>query len=83
MDLPEENCLMLANAAAATMLNVEEMNMTFTEFIRKYDINSGVYLDMGNEPSSTFCSYLSYWIFLGNGSCVCFESYKKCRKLFC
>ena len=43
--------LMLANAAAATMLNVEEMNMTFTEFIRKYDINSGVYLDMGNEPS--------------------------------
>ena len=43
--------LMLANAAAATMLEVEEMNMTFTEFIRKYDINSGVYLDMGNEPS--------------------------------
>ena len=43
--------LMLANAAAATMLDVEEMNMTFTEFIRKYDINSGVYLDMGNEPS--------------------------------
>ncbi|MBR5793906.1 MAG: HAMP domain-containing protein [Anaerotignum sp.] len=43
--------LMLANAAAANMLDVEEMNMTFTEFIRKYDINSGVYLDMGNEPS--------------------------------
>jgi len=43
--------LMLANAAAANMLDVEEMNMTFTEFIRKYDINSGVYLDMGSEPS--------------------------------
>ena len=45
--------LMLANAAAANMLHVEEMNMSFTDFIREYDINSGVYLDMGNEPSKT------------------------------
>ena len=43
--------LMLANAAAADMLDVEKMEMSFTDFIRKYDINSGVYLDMGNEPS--------------------------------
>ncbi|WP_458408471.1 ATP-binding protein [Anaerotignum sp.] len=43
--------LMLANTAAANMLDVEEMNMSFTEFIRAYDINSGVYLDMGSEPS--------------------------------
>ena len=43
--------LMLANAAAANMLHVEKMEMTFTDFIREYDINSGVYLDMGNEPS--------------------------------
>lgn len=43
--------LMLANAAAATMLHEEKMDMTFTDFIRKFDINSGVYLDMGNEPS--------------------------------
>ena len=43
--------LMLANAAAAMMLNVEKMEMSFTDFIRAYDINSGVYLDMGNEPS--------------------------------
>lgn len=43
--------LMLANAAAAVMLDVEKMDMSFTDFIRKYDINSGVYLDMGSEPS--------------------------------
>ena len=43
--------LMLANAAAANMLDVEKMEMSFTDFIREYDINSGVYLDMGNEPS--------------------------------
>lgn len=43
--------LMLANAAAADMLHVEKMELSFTEFIRNYDINSGVYLDMGNEPS--------------------------------
>lgn len=43
--------LMLANAAAENMLNVEKMDMSFTDFIRKYDISSGVYLDMGREPS--------------------------------
>ena len=45
--------LMLANAAAENLLNVEKMEMSFTEFIRAYDINSGVYLDMGSEPSKT------------------------------
>jgi two-component system sensor histidine kinase VicK len=43
--------LMLANAAATEMLGVEEMTMDFSQFIRAYDINSSVYLDMGNEPS--------------------------------
>lgn len=43
--------LMLANAAAMDMLGVEEMTMDFSQFIRAYDINSSVYLDMGNEPS--------------------------------
>lgn len=43
--------LMLANAAAENLLAVEKMEMNFTEFIRTYDINSGVYLDMGREPS--------------------------------
>lgn len=43
--------LMLANTAAMEMLDVEKMEMDFSHFIREYDINSGVYLDMGNEPS--------------------------------
>lgn len=43
--------LMLANAAAMDMLGVEEMVMDFSQFIRAYDINSSVYLDIGNEPS--------------------------------
>ncbi len=43
--------LMLANAAATEMLGLEEMTMDFSQFIRAYDINSSVYLDMGNEPS--------------------------------
>ena len=43
--------LMLANTAAENMLDTEKLEMSFTEFIRKYDINSGVYLNMGNEPS--------------------------------
>ena len=43
--------LMLANAAATEMLGVEEMTMDFSQFISAYDINSSVYLDMGNEPS--------------------------------
>ena len=45
--------LMLANTAAENLLNVGKMEMSFTEFIRAYDINSGVYLDMGSEPSKT------------------------------
>lgn len=43
--------LILANAAATEMLEVEKIDMDFAAFIRKYDINSGVYLDMGSEPS--------------------------------
>ena len=43
--------LMLANTAAENLLGVEKMEMNFTEFIRNYDINSSVYLDMGSEPS--------------------------------
>lgn len=43
--------LMLANTAAMEMLEVDQLNMDFATFIRKYDINSGVYLDIGNEPS--------------------------------
>lgn len=43
--------LMLANTAAEEMLKVEKLDMDFSHFIRQYDINSGVYLDMGNEPS--------------------------------
>ncbi|MDD3393899.1 MAG: cell wall metabolism sensor histidine kinase WalK [Clostridia bacterium] len=43
--------LMLANTAATEMLGVDKIEMDFSDFIRTYDINSGVYLDMGNEPS--------------------------------
>ncbi len=43
--------LMLANTAATEMLEVDKIDMDFSTFIRKYDINSGVYLDVGNEPS--------------------------------
>ncbi|WP_352399511.1 ATP-binding protein [Anaerotignum sp.] len=43
--------LMLANTAATEMLGVDHINLDFSSFIREYDINSGVYLDMGNEPS--------------------------------
>ncbi|WP_304507095.1 ATP-binding protein [Anaerotignum sp.] len=42
---------MLANTAATEMLEVDKIDMDFSTFIRKYDINSGVYLDMGSEPS--------------------------------
>lgn len=43
--------LMIANTAATEMLGVDKIDMDFSTFIREYDINSGVYLDMGNEPS--------------------------------
>lgn len=43
--------LMLANTAAEEMLKVEQMDMDFSHFIRTFDISTGVYLDMGNEPS--------------------------------
>lgn len=43
--------LMLANTAAEEMLKVEKMDMDFSHFIRAFDISTGVYLDMGDEPS--------------------------------
>ncbi len=46
-----DGALMLANTAAEEMLGLEKIEMNFTEFIRAYDINSAVYLDLGNEPS--------------------------------
>ena len=46
-----DGALMLANTAAEEMLHVEKMDMNFSQFIHTFDINSGVYLDMGNEPS--------------------------------
>ena len=42
---------MLANTAATEMLEVEKIDMDFSAFIKNYDINAGVYLDVGNEPS--------------------------------
>ncbi|MFI3175254.1 MAG: ATP-binding protein [Bacillota bacterium] len=41
----------LANSAAKEMLGVEEFSMSFPEFIKEYDITTGVYLDVGNEQS--------------------------------
>lgn len=46
-----DGTLMLANTAAEEMLRVEKMDLSFSQFIHTFDINSGVYLDMGNEPS--------------------------------
>lgn len=47
----KDGALMLANTATMEMLGVDEMTMGFSEFILKFDINSGVYLDIGNEQS--------------------------------
>ncbi len=47
----KEGELMLANTAAEDMLHVDKMDMDFSKFIREFDINAGVYLDMGDEPS--------------------------------
>ncbi len=43
--------LILANTAAEDMLHMEHMNLSFSQFINKFDITSGVYFDMGNEMS--------------------------------
>ncbi len=37
------------NSASLEMLELEEMKMSFSDFIKAFDINSGVYLDMGPE----------------------------------
>ncbi len=47
----KEGELMLANTAAEDMLHLEKMDLDFSSFIKKFDINTGVYLDMGDEPS--------------------------------
>jgi len=43
----------MSNSAAEEMLEVDKMDMSFSVFIRAYDINSGVYLDINNEQSKT------------------------------
>lgn len=43
--------LMHVNSVATEMLELEEFNMSFTEFIKFFDINSGVYIDITKEPS--------------------------------
>ncbi len=45
--------MMLANTAAEDMLQPEkgQLNMTFSQFIHTFDINSGVYLDIEDEAS--------------------------------
>lgn len=43
--------LILANTAAEDMLHIENIDLSFSQFIHDFDINSGVYFDMGNEMS--------------------------------
>ena len=47
----KEGELILANSAATEMLEVEEIQMNFSDFIRTYDINSGVYLEIEDKTS--------------------------------
>lgn len=43
--------MLLVNPTAKVLLNMENTEMEFAEFVRAYDINSGVYLDIESEPS--------------------------------
>lgn len=43
--------LIHVNSVATEMLELTEFNMSFTEFIKAFDINSGVYIDITREPS--------------------------------
>lgn len=43
--------LIHVNSVATEILELTEFNMSFTEFIKAFDINSGVYIDITREPS--------------------------------
>jgi len=43
--------LMHVNSATLEMLEMDNFSMTFSKFIHQFDIDSGVYLDMGPEHS--------------------------------
>ncbi len=43
--------LMHVNSVAIEMLELTEFNMSFTDFIKAFDINSGVYIDITKEQS--------------------------------
>lgn len=43
--------LMHVNSVAIEMLELTEFNMSFTDFIKAFDINSGVYIDIKKEQS--------------------------------
>ena len=46
-----DGAAVLSNAAALKMLGLTEMHLSFTEFIKEFDINSGVYLDVEREAA--------------------------------
>ena len=43
--------LIHVNSVAMDMLEISDFNMSFTEFIKKFDLSSGIYLDINKEPS--------------------------------
>ena len=51
LSFDKEKELIHVNSASMDMLEVNELHLTFSQFIKKFDINSGVYLDMGPEVS--------------------------------
>ncbi len=51
LSFDKEGELIHVNTASMEMLEVDELHLTFSQFIKKFDINSGVYLDMGPEVS--------------------------------
>lgn len=48
----KEGDFMLANSATNEMLVVDNFQMNFTEFIKAFNISSGVYIDIGIEQNS-------------------------------
>ena len=46
-----DGSLIHANYAAAEMLELDEFKYTFAEFIKEFDINSGIYLDMSPQTN--------------------------------
>lgn len=45
----KDGVLIHVNSAALELLEVNELNLSFSQFIHEFDINSGVYLDLGPE----------------------------------